>query len=253
MSDPLGKERAPRVSQAGADPSPARSDRMLTIGQVVGQLQPEFEDLSITKVRYLEDRGLLAPQRTPGRYRKYNSSDVRRLRTILTLQRDEYLPLDVIRQRVERGTASVLGQPLSPTAPLSAPSHALKREEPSYTWEEAREAAGATEEFLRMLAEYRLISRPAQANGLQLTESEVEIARICVLLARFGVEPRNLRLLYSSVEREAALLEQVATPNLRSSHPDKREYGENMLEDLGALLSQLLHLLLYKELRSLLS
>ena len=252
MSDQVGKETYSRAASVTADSVAPRSERLLTIGQVVDQLKPEFDDLSITKVRYLEDRGLLTPQRTPGRYRKYNSSDVRRLRTILTLQRDEYLPLDVIRQRVERGTASVLGQPLTPTAPLSTAAHALKREEPSYTWEEAREAAGVDEVFLRMLTDYRLIDRPAHSGGAQLTESEVEIARICALLGRFGVEPRNLRLLYSSVEREAALLEQVATPNLRSSHPDKREYGEKMLEDLGALLSQLLHLLLYKELRRLL-
>ncbi len=71
-------------------------------------------------------------------------------------------------------------------------------------------------------------------------------------MVRFGVEPRNLRLIGSSVEREAALVEQIATPSLRSSHPDKREYGEKILEDMGALLSQLMQLLLYKELRKLL-
>ncbi len=95
------------------------------------------------------------------------------------------------------------------------------------------------------------MDRLAQS-GPVLTESDLEIARICHLLARYGVEPRNLRLLSSSVEREAALIEQVTMPSLRSTHSDKREYGEKMLEDLGALLAQLLHLLLYKELRKLL-
>ena len=80
-----------------------------TIGQVVDQLKPDFPDLSITKVRYLEDRGLLAPSRTPGRYRKYSAADVRRLRTILTLQRDEYLPLEVIRERVEAPSSAAPG------------------------------------------------------------------------------------------------------------------------------------------------
>lgn len=241
-----------RVSgQDGREGPTGRTDRLLTIGQVVEQLRADFADLSITKVRYLEDRGLLSPVRTPGRYRKYSGADVRRLRTILTLQRDEYLPLDVIRQRVDRGTATVLGQPLAPAATPLHTSAALKREESAYTWEEACEAAGIDEQFLRMLVEYRLIDRPPQA-GLGLTESDLEVARICHLLSRFGVEPRNLRLLSSSVEREASLLEQVATPSLRSSHPDKREYGERMLEELGALLSRLLHLLLYKDLRKLL-
>jgi len=78
---------------------------LLTIGQVVDQLKPDFPDLSITKVRYLEDRGLLSPSRTPGRYRKYEGADVRRLRTILTLQRDQYLPLEVIRERVDAPTS----------------------------------------------------------------------------------------------------------------------------------------------------
>lgn len=244
-------EPATRAEKDSQEAAGLRSDRLLTIGQVVDHLQPDFTDLSITKVRYLEDRGLLSPVRTPGRYRKYTAADVRRLRTILTLQRDEYLPLDVIRQRVDRGTAAVLGQSLASAVAPVRPSSVLKREEPVYTWGEVCETAGVDEAFLRMLLEYRLIDRPSQS-GVVFTESDLETARICHLLARFGVEPRNLRLLGSSVEREAALLEQVATPSLRSTHPDKREYGEKMLEDLGGLLSHLIHLVLYKELRKLL-
>jgi len=242
------KEPAGRSAEEGYEGAAQRSERLLTIGQVVAHLRPDFADLSITKVRYLEDRGLLSPVRTSGRYRKYSQADLRRLRTILTLQRDEYLPLDVIRQRVDRGTSSVLGQSLASTAASLRSSPTLRREEPLYTWQEICAAAGVDDAFLRMLVEYRLIDRHAPS-GTVFTESDLETARICQLLARFGVEPRNLRLLSSSVEREAALLEQVTTPSLRSSHPDKREYGEKMLEDLGTLLSQLVHLLLYKELR----
>ena len=88
MNDSPHREPSPRTVAPSADPVMSRSERLLTIGQVVDQLKPEFLDLSITKVRYLEDRGLLAQQRTPGRYRKYSSSDVRRLRMILALQRD---------------------------------------------------------------------------------------------------------------------------------------------------------------------
>lgn len=231
--------------------SQGRTDQLLTIGQVVGQLSEEFPDLSITKVRYLEDRGLLAPSRTPGRYRKYSGADVRRLRTILTLQRDEYLPLDVIRQRVDRAVMPASGKPLDPVSTPMRTTPVLKREEPKYTWEEAPEVAGVDQEFFRVLVEFHLIDRTSMS-GPALTESDLEIARICHLLARFGVEPRNLRLLSSSVERETALIEQVTAPSLRSGHADKREHGEKVLEDLGALLSQLVHLLLYKELRKLL-
>jgi len=222
---------------------------LLTIGQVVDQLRADFPDLSITKVRYLEDRGLLSPSRTPGRYRKYSAADIRRLRTILTLQRDQFLPLEVIRERVETPSA-VLGQQLPASARLgTAPS--LKREDPVYTQEEFCENAGIEPDFLRMLVEYRLVDRKAQ-QGAAFTEADLETARICHLMVRFGVEPRNLRLIGSSVEREASLVEQIATPSLKSSHADKREYGEKIVEDLGALLSQLMQLLLYKELRKLL-
>jgi DNA-binding transcriptional MerR regulator len=244
-------EQARASKTGGPAVTVSRTDQLWTIGQVVEQLRPEFPDLSITKVRYLEDRGLLSPARTPGRYRKYSPADVRRLRTILTLQRDEYLPLDVIRQRVDRSVIPASGAPIDPTSAPIRTTPVLRREDPVYTWEEAPEAAGVDSEFFRMLAEYHLVDRLAQS-GPVLTESDLEIARICHLLARYGVEPRNLRLLSSSVEREAALIEQVTMPSLRSTHSDKREYGEKMLEDLGALLAQLLHLLLYKELRKLL-
>jgi DNA-binding transcriptional MerR regulator len=222
---------------------------LLTIGQVVDQLKADFPDLSITKIRYLEDRGLLTPSRTPGRYRKYSGADIRRLRTILTLQRDQYLPLEVIRERVETPSA-VLGQQLATSARLGQ-TPSLKREDAAYTQEEICENAGIDVNFLRLLIEYRLIERRGQL-GAVFTDGDVETARICQLLVRFGVEPRNLRLLSSSVEREAALVEQITTPSLRSAHADKREYGEKMVEDLGALLSQLMQLLLYKELRKLL-
>jgi DNA-binding transcriptional MerR regulator len=216
---------------------------------VVDQLKPEFPDLSITKIRYLEDRGLLNPSRTPGRYRKYSGADIRRLRTILSLQRDQYLPLEVIRERVETPSA-VLGQQL-PASTRLGNNPGLKREDAVYTQEEMCENAGVDLTFLRLLLEYRLVDRKAQA-GPAFTEGDIDTARICQLLVRFGVEPRNLRLLSSSVEREASLVEQITTPSLRSAHPDKREYGEKMVEDLGALLSQLMQLLLYKELRKLL-
>lgn len=243
-----GRRPSEQPHATGTEP---QSERLLTIGQVVAQLQPDFPDLSITKVRYLEDRGLVSPVRTKGRYRKYGTADVRRLRSILALQRDEYLPLDVIRQRVERATLATPGQPaIGATVPLRS-NLALRREEPVYSLEELCEASGSDESFVRILVEYRLIDGPVKP-GVIFTESDLETARICQLLARYGVEARNLRLVASSIEREAAVLEQVTTPSLRSTHPDKREHGERILGELGGLFAQLMHLLLYKELRKLL-
>ena len=156
------KEDVRPVPRATSGPQSPRAEQLLTIGQVVNQLRPEFPDLSITKVRYLEDRGLLNPARTPGRYRKYGSADVRRLRTILTLQRDEYLPLEVIRRRVDRPVLPVSGQPLEAGATPMRTTPVLRKEEALYTWEEAPEAAGVDEQFFRMLAEFRLVDRSAR-------------------------------------------------------------------------------------------
>lgn len=242
------EDAAKRSAPAGDRGAVPTSERPLTIGQVVAQLQSDFPDLSITKIRYLEDRKLLSPARSKGRYRKYSVADVRRLRTILTLQRDEYLPLEVIRERIDRAGATGTGQSLtSVVAPLRS-NVTLRKQELAHTWAELCQQAGVDDGFLRVLIDFRLIEPSAQS-GAVFTEADAEIARICQVLARFGVEPRNLRLLSSSVEREAPILEQVVSPSLRSTHPDKREHGEQVLGDLGALYSQLMHLLLYKELR----
>jgi hypothetical protein len=89
---------------------PPRQAKSLTIGAVCKALQPEFPDISISKIRYLEDQKLLTPRRTPGGYRLYSAADVSRLRTILRLQRDEFLPLAVIRQERDAGCRG-LGSP----------------------------------------------------------------------------------------------------------------------------------------------
>lgn len=244
-------EAARGSAQQTAEQEVNSSERPLTIGKVVALLRPEFPDLSITKVRYLEDRGLLSPERSPGGYRKYSLEDVRLLRTVLKLQRDEYLPLEVIKQRLDRATALTPGQPVARgTLSLRSPE-SLKREEPVYSWEEVTGQSGCTQAFLRTLIEYRLV-QPSQAmgeGGTQFTESDVEIARICSSLARFGVEPRNLRLLASCAEREGALVLQLVAPFLRSAHKDRREYGEELLKDLAALYAELMRLLFFKELQ----
>lgn len=250
-------EDRPEPEAPVAAPQPSKRlrrsrDGLFTIGQVVEQLGPEFPDLTISKIRYLEDRGLVIPQRTAGGYRKFSAAEVHRLRTVLTLQRDEFLPLEVIRERLARGTASAVASPLAPTAALEAPG-SLRRSEKLYPVPEALELAGIDEELFRQLGEYHLIERPPAGviEPPPLSETDVEISRVCGLLARHGVEPRNLRLLRSSIERESALMEQLVAPALRSSHPERRAEGEQVLRNVGSLLSRLLDLLLYKELRRL--
>jgi DNA-binding transcriptional MerR regulator len=235
---------APQLTEGGE-----AAGRLIGIGQLVRLLGQEFTDLSISKVRYLEDRDLLRPRRTPGGYRKYSPADIRRLRAILTLQRDEFLPLEVIRERLDRGaTGTHLGRVLAAAAPLEAP-HALRRDEQRVSWKEAMEVADVSDGFLRQLAEFHLVERPDSTLEPTLTDTDVEIARICGLLAGFGAEPRNLRLVRSSVEREVAMLEQIVAPVMRSQNTERREQAEKTLLDLGSLLSHLRDLLLYKDLR----
>lgn len=237
-----------RSAAATADQAEA-GGRLVGIGQLVRLLGQEFTDLSISKVRYLEDRDLLRPRRTPGGYRKYSPADVRRLRAILTLQRDEFLPLEVIRERLDRGTTGTsLGRVLTAAAPLEAPQ-ALRRDEQHVSWKEAMEVADVSDAFLRQLAEFHLIERPVPALDATMSDTDVEIARICGLLAGFGAEPRNLRLVRSSVEREVAMLAQIVAPVMRSQNAERREQAEKTLLDLGSLLSHLRDLLLYKDLR----
>jgi DNA-binding transcriptional MerR regulator len=223
------------------------TERLLSIGHLVRELQSEFPDLSISKVRYLEDRGLISPERTKGKYRKYSRTDVRTLRSVLAMQRDEYLPLDVIRQRVDTLQTGVTGFGAA-VSTGNPPNMSLVREEASYTTEELCEALGSTEEFILGLIEFRLIDRTSDS-GPAFTESDLETARICQRLARFQVEPRHLRVLSSAAERQAALIEQVATPALRSGHADRKEYGVETVQELGSLFAQLTQLLLRRELR----
>jgi DNA-binding transcriptional MerR regulator len=233
-------EKAPQVrSRSGQG--------LLSIGQLVEELRPAFPDLSISKVRYLENRGLITPERSQGKYRKYSRNDLRSLRSILIMQRDEYLPLDVIRRRIEAtaaGTGEVLGAVLGRTqAPMT-----LTVEQPSYSMEDMCEALGVEEEFILGLLEFRLIERATTDSGLAFADSDLEAARICHRLARFQMEPRHLRAVSSAAERQAGLIEQVATPALRSGHADRKEYGQETVQELGALFAQLAQILLRREL-----
>jgi len=227
-----------READSGSAGSSAGKERKVptedhyTIGRLVGLLQEEFPDLSISKIRYLEDRRLIQPERTEGGYRRYGGSDLRRLRTILRLQRDEYLPLEVIKARLERGTAATTLRPLGPAQDSREPG-VLRQPAESLSWH------------------FKLIDASPRTLGGGLRETDVEVIRICQILARFGVEPRNLRLLKSSAEREAALLEQAVTTALRSHHEERRAEGERNLQELAVLVSRLVELLLYKELRRL--
>jgi DNA-binding transcriptional MerR regulator len=228
-----------RRGQAGDEPV----RRPLTIGAVCRRLKEEFPDVSISKIRYLEDQGLLAPRRTQGGYRLFTEEDVERLETILRLQRDEFLPLRVIRE--ELATPSSRRGRRRRAVGLRAPEaevelHALC------------EQAGADREFVAELEEYGLIEPRADDGKRVYRERDVGVVAACARLARYGVSPRHLRSFRTGAEREAGLLEQVVAPALRSRNPERRHAGVEDLEALATASQDLAQLLFWRAVRSIL-
>ncbi len=241
----------------GVAPSSTRSGRPLTIGQVCKLLGGEFPEISISKIRYLEDQKLLHPRRTSGGYRLFGSDDVERLRTILRLQRDEFLPLRVIRQELAAGRGQeprVVAEdaPEEPPAPRGAASVALRAPSAGLrTLEQLCEETRATPQLVRELRDYGIVQGRDQAGAIVFDDDEREVVRAAVELARYGVGGRHLRVLRSSADREAALLEQLLGPALRSRNPERRAEAVDALETLAATTTRLKHLLLIRDLRRL--
>ncbi len=224
------------MSATAADPA---QERPLTIGAVCRLLREEFPDISISKIRYLEDQGLLAPRRTAGRYRLFGEEDVDRLRTILRLQRDEFLPLRVIRQEL----ASTAGKSRRRRA------SGLATAEEEIDLAELCERAGLTPAVARELEEYGLLESSRAGGERIYREDEADIAAACAKLSRFGIDARHLRSFRSASEREVGLLEAIVSPALRSRNPERRQSGMEDLQMLAELAQELSQLLFWRALR----
>jgi DNA-binding transcriptional MerR regulator len=228
------------------------TSKSMTIGAVCKALSAEFPDISISKIRYLEDQRLLAPQRSAGGYRKYSSDDVARLRTILRLQRDEFLPLRVIRQELANGRAGAADVPSGEPneVPRRWRAGVAVNEEPAYfSLADVLEETQAEPSLVAELEEYGVIKGEARDGTRYYDETEREIVRAVRELARYGVGGRNLRVFRSSVDRESNLLQQILAPALRSRNPERRKEALEALESLATVSTHLKHLLLVRDLR----
>ena len=209
----------------------ATATRLHTIGSVCRRLQSDFPDISISKIRYLEDQGLLSPKRTRGGYRLFSEEDVERLETILRLQRDEFLPLRVIRQEL--------------AAPASAERRrrrtGLTADEPRISVEELCEKAGISLQQARELTDYGLLEAP-------LTEGDADVAAVCARLVATGADPRHLRKFATAAGNQADLLEALV-PKLRSRNPEARQGAVEDLRGLAELAQDLSQLLFWRALR----
>jgi len=253
---PTARQAQKKIASSPARPEPRRNKPM-TIGAVCKTLSSEFPDISISKIRYLENQRLLAPTRTPGGYRLYSQADVARLRTILRLQRDEFLPLKVIRQELAVGRSDSAtpskGKPAGAARPGRLPSVVPAAPEARFTREELIDETRAKPELVDQLVEFGLIRGSGEPESETFTATECEVVRAAVELSRYGVEGRNLRVFKSSADREAALLQQILSPALRSRNAERRREATEALEDLAAVATHLKHLLLVGDLRSLVS
>jgi DNA-binding transcriptional MerR regulator len=231
------------VEGANGDAGPA--DGTLTIGAVCDLLRADFPSISISKIRYLEDQKLIQPQRTAGGYRLYSPLEVERLRTILRLQRDEFLPLRVIRQELESSTTgafSVANQAKQlKRAQLAEPAPTRR-----YSAEEILATTGADASLLRSLEEYGLVDG-GRDDGFD--ETDREVVQTALELSSYGVEPRHLRIFRAAAQREAGLLEQWLAVGMRSRNPERRREALEALENLAALAAHMRHLMLISELR----
>jgi DNA-binding transcriptional MerR regulator len=231
----------------------APREKAVTIGAVVKTLSKEFKDVSISKIRYLEDQKLLTPRRTAGGYRVYTPSDVARLRTILRLQRDEFMPLRVIRQELSAGRTD------AETAPAGRPiqrsnrrfSLTSKAAKTIYAADDVLADTGADPALVKELMDYGLVTGQQRAGAIYYDENEREIIRAAVELARYGVSGRNLRLFKTSADRESSLLEQIFAPALRSRSAERRKEAIESLENLTGVTTHMKYLLLVRDLRKL--
>jgi DNA-binding transcriptional MerR regulator len=202
-----------------------------TIGEVVARLRPEFPTLSVSKIRYLERRRLINLSRTRGGYRLFSNQDIELLRYILTLQDKEYLPLKVIKKRIEGG------------APLTArdSSGELSRvlEDRTYTREELAEVLETESRFVDDLIAVGVIGRTGE-----LTQRDTEIARLALEMARYSIQPRHLRGIMAAVDREAAMFKQILNPDLRSGDEQRVADAINKARHLAAVDSRMKELMM---------
>jgi DNA-binding transcriptional MerR regulator len=226
----------------------------MNIGQVLDELRKDFPTITIPKIRFLEDKGLIKPERTPAGYRKFSTEDVERLRYVLRMQRDHYLPLKVIGEHldaIDRGLEPPPIEPVVPTVPkvalaadgLPSADSFGRRDNLRLSRKELVKIAEISEELLDQLEQFGLIS-PRQGTGHYDTDALV-IARTAGELADFGLEPRHLRAFKTAADREVGLVEQVVAPLRGGRDTAAKARAEEAMSEIAAL-SVRLHATLVK-------
>ncbi len=238
-------------------PAPAASGASrarMNIGEVLDHLRPDFPGITIPKIRFLEDKGLIKPERTPAGYRKFSHDDVDRLRYVLRMQRDHYLPLKVIGEHldaIDRGLEPPPIDSVVPTVPqvalaadgLPSAESFQRRDDLRLSRRELVKIAEISEELLEQLEQFGLVTaRPGTGH---FDSDALVVAKTARELADFGFEPRHLRAFKTAADREVGLVEQVVAPHKRGRDAAAKARAEEAVSEIAAL-SVRLHATLVK-------
>lgn len=226
----------------------------MNIGEVLDQLRPDFPGVTIPKIRFLEDKGLIKPERTQSGYRKFSHDDVDRLRYVLRMQRDHYLPLKVIGEHldaIDRGLEPPPIDPVVPTVPkvaltadgLPSPESFSRRDNVRLSRRELVKIAEISDDLLDQLEQYGLVT-PRAGTGHYDTDALV-VATTARELADFGFEPRHLRAFKTAADREVGLVEQVIAPHKSGRDAAAKARADDAVSEIAAL-SVRLHATLVK-------
>jgi DNA-binding transcriptional MerR regulator len=223
-----------------------------SIGEVLVSVKTEFPDITISKIRFLESEGLIDPERTPSGYRKFYDKDVDRLKAILRMQRDEYLPLKVIKDRLlelETGDGQaerLVGQDDVAEADeeLAEPATGLQM-----SIEEMSAATGIEKDRIRELESFGLVHSHGPESARYYDGDDYIVLSIVKDFFRYGVEPRHLTMYKHFAEREAGFFETIVMPQLRQRNPDARRAATSSLTDLARSSRKLKQALLRANLR----
>lgn len=218
----------------------------LGIGEVLVELRADFPDVSVSKIRFLESEGLISPTRSPSGYRRFSPADVEQLRFVLTAQRDEYLPLRVIRERLERrgrreeaprrrASSGTAGGAATADGPGSSAGRAPAGRNEMVSRRELMDAAGIDDAALDELEAHGLVRRVGRLYG----QDALDVATTVVALAAHGVQARHLRTVRTAAERDVALIEQLVAPILRQRSPQARKSAARTGRQIAGLLLNL--------------
>lgn len=204
----------------------------MTIGEVVDRLSDAYPDLSISKVRFLEEEGLITPERTAGGYRKFHQSDLARIELILKLQKEHFLPLAIIREKLADYDKGKVPPELKGSSTTTQAVALPLEDAETVPVQDVPAILGLPTSFIEELAEFNLIELVDGEHGPEIAQPDIQVAHVCWDMRRFGVEPRHLRMYETFAEREATFFSQILMPTFRHRTPETRQKLVDTLSEL---------------------